>query len=151
MFIPVLLGSDSEDVYDYTRRRWDEMRQNFQNGKQPGVTNDAVGAHSAAALIFVEIKKNPSLVTDTLPPDSTYIESIINNPSNPLTWISQKVGQTVSSIEHAAALNMDKPAQLLQSMENAVSNAAPWFTKPSNLAIIAVGALALYSISKGRK
>lgn len=124
----------SETVYDYTRRRWNELRDNFANNKFPGVTDNAAGAYAASKLIFVAMQKDPGLVTDALPPDASYIESYINNPSNPLTWLSQKVSQATDSVLHTAAVNMDKPAQLMQDF----SDSLPWYTKPGAI----VGVLA---------
>lgn len=116
----------SESVYDYTRRRWNELRANLSQGKFPGVTNDKDGAFAASRLIYVEMKKNPGLVTDTLPPDATYLEAYINNPSNPLAWIAQKSGQAAQAATHQIAVNLDKPASFLQT----VGNALPWYVKP---------------------
>ncbi len=122
----------SESVYDYTRRRWNELRDNFTKGKSPGVTNDSDGAYAASKLILAEMKKNPGLVTDALPPDATYLESYINNPSNPLTWLSQKAGQAAASATHDVAVNLDKPAQFLSD----VGNALPWYVKPGGIVAI---------------
>lgn len=115
-----------ESVYDYTRRRWAELRDNQKAGRFPSATNDEAGAYAASKLIFVELKKNPALVTDTLPPDASYVESIIVNPSNPIAWVVQKTGQAIESGTRAVAVNLDKPAQVLSS----AGKALPWYTKP---------------------
>lgn len=119
----------NETVYEYTRRRWDELRNNFKAGKSPGVTNNKDGAYAASRLIFVEMKKNPGIVTDALPPSESYIEAYINNPSNPISWVTQKAGQTAEDISHSAAINMDKPAEMLSR----VGGALPWYVKPGAL------------------
>lgn len=119
-------ATGTETVYAYTRRRWNELRDNFKAGKRPGVTNDSDGAYAASKLVFVELQNNPGLVTDSLPPDATYLESVINNPANPLTWIAQKTGQAAASATHTAAVNLDKPAQFLSN----VGDALPWYVKP---------------------
>jgi hypothetical protein len=136
-----LRGQDqgSESVYDYTRRRWNELRDNFAKGKSPGVTNDKNGAFAASKLIYVEMQKNPGIVTDGLPPDATYLESYINNPTNPLTWIAQKTGQAAQNATHTVALNLDKPAQLLQE----AGNALPWYTKPGPLVALLAASILL--------
>ncbi len=132
-------SSGSESVYDYTRRRWNELRNNFTKGQSPGVTDDGDGAYAASKLIFAEMKKNPGIVTDSLPPDATYLESYINNPSNPLTWIAQKTSQAAKSATHAAALNLDKPAQLLSD----VGGALPWYIKPGGIVAILAASIIL--------
>lgn len=129
----------SESVYDYTRRRWNELRDNFTKGKSPGVTNDSNGAFAASKLIFVEMSKNPGMVTDALPPDATYLESYINNPSNPLTWVIQRAGQASQSAAHNVAVNLDKPAQLLSD----IGGALPWYTKPGALVAILAASIIL--------
>jgi hypothetical protein len=116
----------NESVYDYTRRRWSELRDNLKTGKFPAVTNDAAGAYAASKLIFVELKKNPGAVTDALPPEASYIESIITNPLNPIAWVVQKAGQAVEAATHSVKVNLDKPAEALSS----VGKALPWYTKP---------------------
>lgn len=116
----------NETVYEYTRRRWNELRANLEKGKSPGVTNDKDGAFAASRLIYVEMKKNPGIVTEELPPDATYLEAYINNPRNPLTWLAQKTGQAAQAATHEVAVNLDKPARLL---ENA-GKALPWYVKP---------------------
>lgn len=116
----------NEDVYDYTRRRWSELRDNLKTGKFPAVTNDAAGAYAASKLIFVELKKNPGAVTDALPPDASYIEAIIVNPSNPIAWVAQKAGQAVEAATRSVAVNLDKPAEILDR----AGKALPWYTKP---------------------
>lgn len=128
-----------ETVYEYTRRRWQELQENFKAGKSPGVYGDKAGAYAASKLIFVELKKSPGLVTDEIPPEAVYIESMINNPRNPLTWISQKASQAASSAAHKVAVNLDKPAQALQD----IGKALPWYTKPGAIVgiIIAVTVL----------
>lgn len=128
-----------ESVYDYTRRRWSELRDNQKAGRFPGVTNDDAGAYAASKLIFVELKKNPALVTDTLPPDASYIESIIVNPSNPIAWVVQKTGQAIESGTRAVAVNLDKPAEALSS----VGKALPWYTKPGAVVGILAAAVIL--------
>ncbi len=136
-----LRGQDqgNESVYDYTRRRWNELRDNFAKGKTPGVTNDANGAYAASKLIYVEMKKNPGIVTDGIPPDASYLESYINSPSNPLAWIAQKTGQAVQDATHTVALNLDKPAQLLQD----AGNALPWYTKPGPIVALLAASILL--------
>lgn len=123
-----LLGTvqGSESVYAYTRRRWEELRNNFKAGKSPGVTNDASGAYAASRLIFTEMKKNPGIVTDAIPDNAGYLESIIKNPSNPFAWVAQKTVQATNSAAHSVAVNLDKPAQWATD----VGNALPWYTKP---------------------
>lgn len=129
----------SESVYEYTRRRWNELRDNFSRGKSPGVTDDGDGAYAASKLIFAEMKKNPGSVTDALPPDASYLESYINNPSNPLTWISQKTSQAAKAVTHTAAVNLDKPAQLLSD----VGSALPWYVKPGGIVAILAASIIL--------
>ncbi len=129
----------TESVYDYTRRRWNELRDNFSKGKSPGVTNDKNGAYAASKLIFVEMQKNPGIVTNELPPDASYLESYINNPSNPLTWISQKAGQAAQDATHSVAVNLDKPAQFLKD----AGDALPWYTKPGAMVAILAAAVIL--------
>lgn len=129
----------NESVYEYTRRRWNELRDNFAKGKSPGVTNDKNGAFAASKLIYVEMQKNPGIVTNELPPDASYLESYINNPSNPLTWIAQKAGQAAQDASHSVAVNMDKPAQFLQN----ASNALPWYTKPGAIVALLAAAVVL--------
>lgn len=131
--------SGSESVYAYTRRRWNELRDNFNRGKSPGVTDDEDGAYAASKLIFEEMKKSPGMVTDALPPDATYLESYINNPSNPLTWIAQKTGQAAKSATHSVAVNLDKPAQLLSD----VGSALPWYIKPGGIVAILAASIIL--------
>lgn len=128
-----------ESVYDYTRRRWSELRDNQKSGKFPGVTNDDAGAYAASKLIFIELKKNPGLVTDTLPPDASYIESIIVNPSNPIAWVVQKTGQAIESGTRAVAVNLDKPAEALSN----VGKALPWYAKPGTFAAILAASVIL--------
>jgi hypothetical protein len=132
-----LYGTDkgNETVYEYTRRRWNELVANGKASKFPGVTNDKDGAFAASRLIYVELTKNPGLVTDTLPPDATYLEAYINNPKNPLTWLTQKAGQAAQAVTHDVAVNLDKPAEFLQS----AGNALPWYVKPGAI----VGILAV--------
>lgn len=129
----------NETVYEYTRRRWNELRDNLKKGKSPGVTNDKDGAFAASRLIYVEMKKNPGIVTDALPPDATYLEAYINNPSNPLTWLAQKTGQAAESATHEVAVNLDKPAQLLQD----AGNALPWYVKPGAIVGILAASIIL--------
>ncbi len=129
----------SESVYEYTRRRWNELRDNFAKGKSPGVTDDRDGAFAASRLIFVEMKKNPGIVTNELPPDATYLESYINNPTNPLTWISQKAGQAAKAATHSVAVNLDKPAQWATDLGDKL----PWYTKPGPLVAILAAAVIL--------
>lgn len=129
----------NETVYEYTRRRWNELRDNFKKGKSPGVTNDEDGAYAASKLIFVEMKKNPGIVTDTLPPDATFIEAYINNPSNPVTWLIQKSGQAAQSTAHDVAVNLDKPATLLQN----AGKALPWYVKPGAIVGILAASIIL--------
>jgi hypothetical protein len=129
----------NETVYEYTRRRWNELRDNFAKGKSPGVTNDKDGAFAASRLIFVEMKKNPGIVTEELPPDATYIEAYINNPKNPITWITQKTGQAAQAATHEIAVNLDKPARLLES----AGKALPWYTKPGAMVGILAAAIIL--------
>lgn len=128
-----------ETVYAYTRRRWDELRDNFSQGKSPGVTNDSDGAFAASKLIYVEMVKNPGIVTDALPPSPLYLEAYINNPSNPLTWVVQKTGQAMEEASHALKINLDKPARLL----DATGNALPWYVKPGAIVAILAGAVLL--------
>ncbi len=136
-----LYGTDvgHETVYEYTRRRWNELRDNFAKGKSPGVTNDKDGAFAASRLIYVEMKKNPGIVTDTLPPDATYLEAYINNPSNPVTWLLQKTGQAAQAATHEVALNLDKPAQWAQD----AGNALPWYVKPGAIVGILAASIIL--------
>jgi len=132
-------STGSESVYEYTRRRWNELRDNFEKGKSPGVTDDGNGAYAASKLIFAEMKKNPGMVTDALPPDASYLESYINNPSNPLTWIAQKTSQAAKAGAHTVAVNLDKPAQLLSN----VGGALPWYVKPGGIVAILAAAVIL--------
>lgn len=129
----------TETVYEYTRRRWNELRDNFAKGKSPGVTNDKDGAFAASRLIFVEMKKNPGIVTEELPPDATYLEAYINNPRNPLTWLAQKTGQAAQAATHEVAVNLDKPARLLES----AGKALPWYVKPGAVVGILAAAVIL--------
>ncbi len=129
----------SETVYDYTRRRWDELRDNFSKGKFPGVTNDAPGAYAASKLIFTEMKKNPGIVTDTIPETALSIEGYINNPSNPFTWIAQKTKQAAEAASHDVKVNLDKPAQWATD----AGKALPWYVKPGAMVGILAAAVIL--------
>ncbi len=136
-----LYGTDvgNETVYAYTRRRWTELKNGPQDGSGRRVSNDADGAYAASHLIFTELKKNPGLVTDALPPDPAYLESYINNPSNPLAWIAQKTGQAASELSHDIAVNLDKPAAFLQS----AGKALPWYVKPGAIVGILAASIIL--------
>lgn len=136
-----LYGTDrgNETVYEYTRRRWSELVANGRISKFPGVTNDAAGAYAASKFIFTELKKNPGLVTDELPPDATTLEAYINSPSNPLAWLAQKTGQATEAAAHAVKVNLDKPAQLLQD----AGNALPWYVKPGAIVGILAASIIL--------
>lgn len=129
----------AESIYAYTRRMWDDMRANLDKGLRPAVSNDDAGADAAARYIFASLKKNPGAVTEALPPDYKGILSIIQNPSNPLTWASQKVSQAAQKAVHNVEVNLDKPAQLLKN----IGDALPWYTKPGAL----VGILAFSLIA----
>lgn len=129
----------AESIYAYTRRSWDDMRANLDKGLRPAVSNDDDGANAAARYIFAALKKNPGAVTEALPPDYTGILKIIQNPANPLTWVTQKAGQAAQKAVHNVEVNLDKPAQLLQD----IGNALPWYTKPGAL----VGILAFSLIA----
>lgn len=135
----------SESIYSYVRRRWDEMRDNLEKGLRPAVTNDDAGADAAARYIFVELKKNPSAVTEALPPDYTYIKKVIVNPSNPLTWVTQKAGQAIEKAEHTVAVNMDKPAQLLSD----IGAALPWYVKPGAIVGLLAASILLPRLLEG--
>lgn len=65
-------------------------------------------------------------MVDEIPPEAVYIESYINNPRNPLVWVSQKATQAAKQATHQAAVNLDKPAQLLKD----AADAMPWYVKP---------------------
>jgi hypothetical protein len=118
-----ILGS--ETVYDYTRRIYAEKVKSFnENGN--GIPDNAQGRYALSKLIFITLKKNPSIVSDSLPPDASYIEKIINNPHNPLIWAWQKTSQAGAKAAHSVAVNLDKPAQFLSD----VGNALPWYVKP---------------------
>jgi hypothetical protein len=110
-------------IYDYTRDAWDEMRANLdkpmaeRTGSRMAVSDDSAGADAAARYIYAVLKKNPTLVTEALPPDYKGILSIIENPGNPLTWVTQKATQAAKKAVHSVEVNLDKPAQFLQDVD----------------------------------
>lgn len=132
-------ATGTETVYEYARRRFAELLSNFERGISPGVTDNKDGAYAASKLIFVELKKSPGKVTDSLPPDATYIESYLNNPSNPIAWVTQKARQTVKEAGHDVAVNLDKPAQWAKD----VGDSLPWYVKPGALVGIIAAAVIL--------
>lgn len=155
--IPRVL-SGPESIYDYVRRRWDEMRSNLHKPQSErttkgAVSNDAAGANAAAKLIFIELKKSPTLVTEVLPPDYTYIERIINNPGNPITWVVQKTGQAAQRAARSVAVNLDKPAQVMKDWNpfadggGAAWNALPFFLRPRAIMLYGAAGLAAYILA----
>jgi hypothetical protein len=134
-----ILGS--ETVYDYTRRIYAERVKSF-NETGRGTPDDAQGRYALSKLIFITLKKNPSIVSDTLPPDASYIEKIINNPHNPLEWAWQKTSQGTNKVLHKVAVNLDKPAQFLSD----VGKALPWYVKPGAMVGFLVAAVIIPSL-----
>jgi hypothetical protein len=137
----------SESVPDYISRRYGELVNNpDQSGATRRVTNDAAGAHAAAALIYVEMKKNPSLVTETPPDTAAQVEDIINNPSNPISWLKQKASRITDAATSSIEQNLDKSASFLQAYNPFAAGNSLDYRK---LGVLAGGAAALYFLAPG--
>jgi hypothetical protein len=143
-------------IYDYVRGEWDRLRENMslpqseRKGNRLAVSNDAAGAFAASKYIFSSLKANPTAVTEALPPDSSHILRLIENPRNPLTWVWQKTTQAAEKVSRAARQNLDKPAQVMKDYNplakgggGAWDAALPGFLTPKALMLyVALGGAA---------
>jgi len=136
--------SASEFVHD----KWREWQQNFKIGKQPSTTNTASGAYASSRLIFSILKKNPSLISDPVPSQER-IESMLNNPGNPLKWISTKFDRASSTVIQKAKIGLDNPVTRGIDKANPFSKGGPFeilTTIVKNWKWVAVAGLGIYFI-----
>jgi len=133
----------SESIPKYVARRYDEL-VNSLSPDGHSVSNDAAGAFAASKLIFVEMKNNPSLVTQKPPMTARQVEDIINNPGNPISWLKQKASRAETAVSRSVKQNLDKPAKFLQAVDPFAAGNVLDYRK---LAFLGAGALALYFLA----